>query len=213
VRPTTRSLLAAVFVAAVALAIVAVPLILRDDQSQRPGASPTPKPGISISARQVESAPQVSAQVKDAATKDIARMLVGLYRTAFVVPNGTDPDDPALEKPSARIAGSLTRIARTALTADPDVFDRADDLSVFTGKVVFGGVITFAASGADSRAIEAFLDIDFLGDGTPIGSSAPVARIHQVGTLVLRSNNDRWYVDGFDLRLATRPLETPSPSS
>ncbi len=213
VRPTTRYLLAAVAAAAVALAIVAVPVLLRDDEGPGPGASPTPKPGITAKARQVTSAPQVAAEVRGAATRDLGGALRTLYRTAFTesadTPAEPDPEATAPPRPSRRIGNSMTSIARRALATNPDVFDEGAGLSVFSGAVVFSGVITFD----DERPVEALLEVDFLGDATPTGLSAPIVRVHQVGNLVMRNTESGWLVDGFDLRLATRPLVSPSPSS
>lgn len=215
-RPSTRSALVAVAAAAVALAVVAVPVLLRSDDDPEPSPSPTPVPGITATAVEVTSAPQVASELRGRATEEIGAALVTLYERAFTVPDAvedaeTEPDgpdpSPTPTPPSARLAASMTTIARRALAASPGVFDEAADIHVHSGTVRFEGVITF--DGKDP--LEALLEVNFLGEGAPLGSRSPLVRLQQKGTLVLRNTDSGWLVDGFDLRLQTAPAPTPSP--
>lgn len=207
----SRFFLTVVATTAVALAIVAVLIMLRSREPSvsQPPPTPTPTPGIAAKAREIRTVPDVSAERRKLVTKQIAKTLRGLYTRAFVreqeQPQATASPDPG---PSDRIAPLLTTRARAALKKSPEVFDQAEDLSVFTGSVVFEGVITFEGT----RPVEALLEIDFSGQAAPRGRNAPLAKVRQLGTVLLKQTSAGWRVDGLELRFASRPWNTPTPS-
>ncbi len=208
-RPSTRFLLTVLAATAIALAIVAVPILLRGDDDAQPPPKRTPAPGIRATATSFTTAPEVPAANKRAARLGIEKSLVAMYRRAFAQPASTPaPDASPRPLPAARAATSMTKSARTALVRSPGVFDEAADLSVYRGLIRYGGVVTFEGK----RPIEAFLDVDFAGEAVPIGSRSPRVRVRQLGTVVMKRFDHGWFVEGFDLRLVTRPVPTPTPS-
>jgi hypothetical protein len=205
-RPTSRFALTVLAAAAIALAISAVPILLREDQPT--AVQPTPKPGVQARAGEIRTARDVGAPTRRAVVADISKTLQRLYSRAFVQPQETPgPNDTPRPAPAKRVRASMTKIARSALAKSPGIFDEAADLTVYSGVIRFGGLVTFEGK----RPLEALLDVDFAGDAVPVGSLSPAVRVRQRGTIVLKNSADGWLVDGFDLRFATRPFNTPTP--
>lgn len=202
-----RSLLTAAIAAAIATSIVAAPVLLSSSEDAAPG--PTPTPGIRVKAGEIRAVPTDSKAILDQAKAEIGETLLELYTTAFVAPEDVPASPSPAPGPSERISASFTKDARAALASNPGVFDETDGLSVFSGDISYSGLVSYA----DSEPFEAFLDVEFLGDATPDGASAPVARVHQKGTLQLRRSAGEWFVSSFALRLSTRPATTPSPKA
>jgi hypothetical protein len=191
---------------AVVLAFVAGPALFRSDDET---PQVTPKPGIRTRALQLRFVPDVPTNRRRATRDEIAAMLERLYTSAFVQPAATPPPDQSPRpQPTRRIATLLTKQARVALAKRPQAFDEANDLALYSGGVAFQGLVVFSGG----RPVESFLDIDFKGVATPVGRSSPVADVRQTGKVVLKRTANGWFVDGFDLKLTTRPQPTPEPS-
>lgn len=205
-RPTTRFALTVLAAAAIALAISAVPILLREDQPT--AVQPTPEPGLRTRAGEIRTAPDVGAPTRKAVVSDISEALHKLYSRAFVQPQTTPgPKASPRPLPAKRVRRSMTNIARAALAKSPGIFDEAADLTVYSGVISYSGLVTFDGK----RPVEALLDVSFGGDAVPVGSLSPAVRLRQSGTIVLKNTDDGWLVDGFDLSFATRPLDTPTP--
>lgn len=210
-RPSIRFLLAVLAATAISLVIVAVPILLRGGGEPAATPAPAPTPGLRVVAGDVVTAPQVPAAAERQARLAIEKALLGMYRSAFVRPAATpDPDSSPTPRPRpAALAGqSMTRGARAALRDSPEIFDEARDLSVYAGRVSYGGMISFQGE----QGVEAFLNVDFAGDATPIGPMSPRVRIRQRGTVVMKRFDHGWFVHDFALRTAIRPVPTPAPS-
>ena len=191
---------------AVVLAFVAGPSLFRSDDV---APAPTAKPGITATPGQLRFVPEVQQNRRRAARDGVASMLKNLYTKAFVQPAATPPPERSPRpRPTRRIGTLLTKQARTALAKRPRAFDLAGDLALYSGVVKFSGLIVFVGS----KPAESFLDVEFRGVATPVGRSSPVAIVSQRGKVVLKRTADGWFVDGFDLKLATRPQPTPRPS-
>lgn len=205
-RSIVRFALTALVAAVAALAILTIPILFRGDATTAP--RPTPRPGLLVVAEQIRTAPDVSAPTRAAVTAQLGKALKSLYAKGFVQPLTTPgPDESPRPAPAKRVAPSLTSIARAGLARSPQVFNEAGDLSVYSGTIVFEGFITFDGK----RPIEAMLDVDFSGEAAPVGPRSPLVKLRQTGTVVLKNTSGGWLVDGFDLRLATRPLPSPTP--
>ncbi len=170
-----------------------------------PAASPVPS-GIDAHAKTIRTVPDVSRKTRAAVAKEIARALDRVYTAAFTRPVGTTSASPS-PGPARRVREFFTSGAVAALKESADVFD-IGPLVVTHGTANFSGVVTFA----DDAPREAVIEVDFVGRATPLEGTEPAVRVHQRGTLGLRKSSQRWLVRTFDLRLATRPEPTPSPS-
>lgn len=202
--PVIRSALTFAAGVVIALAFTIGPSLVRSGDEAVP--TKTPKPGITAVSKEISTVPEVSPQRRKAVTKDIAKTLRGFYTRAFIQPAATPlPDASPRPKTTRRVNELLTKQARAAFADNSRPFDEASDLAVYTGDVAFEGMIVFDGR----RPLEAFLEIDFGGLATPVGRSSPIVRVRQLGTLVLKNVDGRWFVDGFDLKFVTRP--SPSP--
>lgn len=206
--PILRFALTVIAAIVIVGSIVAGPALLRSPEVEPPQV--TPKPGITVSAKEMRTVPNVSSERRRLVTKEIGRSLRIFYTRGFIQPAATPlPNESPRPRPSRRVTRFLTKQARTALARQPGPFDDAEDLAVYTGTVAFGGLLTF--DGRDP--VEAFLDVDFGGHATPVGRSSPQVKVRQVGTIVLKHADDMWLVDGFDLKLVVRPVPTPTPGA
>ena len=206
----TKTLLTMLLPAAFVVLLAAVVVLLREDEPA-PAPEKTPTPGISVTAKELRLVPEVSTQRKRIVTSRLQDALERFYARAFIAPRvaADGAASPAPPGPLKRIHPQMTSSARAALKRKPEIFETTQDLSVFSGTVVFSGVVTMDGS----NPIDALLEVDFNARATPLGRSAPLASLRHVGTMRLkRSASLGWLVDGFDLRLRTKPLLTPSPS-
>lgn len=203
--PIWRFILTAVAAAAIALAILATPVLFRGGETAEPRR--TPEPGLRATPGEIRTMPDVSATTRGELTAEIGSALVRLYERAFGDPDRPpEPEASPGPKPSVRLRPLLTKIARAALTKSPAVFDDASDLFVYSGTVTFEGVVTFDGK----QPLEALVEVDFGGEAVPAARS-PVLKVRQRGTMVLKRTGGDWLLDGFDLRFATRPLPSPTP--
>jgi hypothetical protein len=181
---------------------------------ERDASVPEPTPptatGISATAKTIRTVPDVSDERRSDAVDDLGDTLRKLYELAFTrPPDETPPPTPrATPTPARRVRELMTDDAVATLKRSPDAFD-IGALSVTDGRVVYEGVITFGLK----KPSAAYLDVDFVGRAVPVGRTSPVARVHQRGTLSLKRASSGWRIDGFDLRFATRPEPTPSPTA
>jgi hypothetical protein len=198
-----RSLGIVVVVAAVAIG-AAVYLGRRD--LTVPAASPVVT-GIDAHAKEIRTVPDVGTDTRRKAAREIADAIERVYTAALTRPVDSAAGASPSPGPARRVRDLFTTGAVAALKKSPDVFDLGP-LVVTAGTANFSGVITFV--GKDAK--DALIELDFVGRATPIESTEPAVRVHQRGTLGLRRTQDGWLVQSFDLRLATRPESTPSPS-
>jgi len=206
----TKTLLTMLLPAAVVVLLAAVVVLLRTDEPAPP-PDETAKPGISVTAKELHLMPEVSKERRRIVTSRLQAALERFYVRAFIVPPvaADAAASPAPPGPLKRIHPQMTSSARAALKRRPEIFETTKDLSVFIRTVVFSGVVTMDGS----NPIDALLDVDFNARATPVGRSAPLASLRHVGTMRLkRTASLGWLVDGFDLKLRTKPLLTPSPS-
>jgi hypothetical protein len=203
--PRSRPSLVISILASIALAVVAVLLYLGRRDAGAP-AAPPPSVGLKVHATDLRTVPDVSTMKRKTTADDLAGVLRKVYTRAFTGPLDATPSTSPSPSPARRIRDLLTPPAVAALKKSPDVFDLGP-LVVTNGKLAFGGVVTF--DGKDP--VGALLDVNFVARATPIASTTPVAQIHQEGTISLRHTSEGWLVDGFDLRIDSRPEPTPSP--
>lgn len=203
-RGLNRFLPAVVITAAVALAVVLVPLFTFD----REPPVPTPEPGIVAAAGEITTVPGADEDVRLTLSSDLSRFLEDLYDRAFVAPeffpqepDATEPPSPS-PPPEARIRNLFTTEARAALRERPDVFDPGP-LLVRTGRVSFDGVATLR----DGRPVEALLEVDFRAVAEAPGTFG--VDVRQRGDLLLVAADGGWRVAGFELRLTSEPRPTP----
>lgn len=200
----SRFLLPVVALVAGAIAVGAAQYFGGDDNTT---TSPTPRPGIVVSAIDLTSAPHVPASRMRALEKDIDGVLRVLYTTAFVhrdTVDGATPDPST--SPVNPLRPLMTKAAFTELAASPDVFD-PNGFTITDGRLSYKGVVTF-----QGIAIGALLKVDLIAHAVPIGEASPVAKVHQFGSIELKRSHDEWYVSGFDLKLTSDPVPTPSPT-
>lgn len=209
-RGLNRFLPAVVITAVVALAVVLVPLLTVDPEPP----APTPEPGVVASAGEITTVPEAGEDVRRALSRDLSRFFEDLYDRAFVAPellaedaedtDETEPPSPS-PGPEARIRNLFTREARAALRDRPDVFDPGP-LVIRTGRVSFDGVATLR----DGRPVEALLEVDFRTRAEAPGAYG--VDVRQRGDLFLVATDRGWRVSGFELRLTSEPVPTPSPT-
>lgn len=149
----------------------------------------------------------VTSPRRKAATDEISSALRRLYTRAFMKGGPASVASPR-PSPLLRLHSSMTKAAIAALKKSPDVFDAGDDLVVFKGSLRYGGLVTFGTR----KPVEALLEVEFIGRAAPQGRNVPIARVHQRGTILLHRTSTTWLVDGFDLRIETRPQPSPTPS-
>jgi hypothetical protein len=207
-RRSTPALTIVIFVAtATAIAVGAFYFGKEDAETPRP---PTTPEQITVHPDVIRTVPDhVGAKTRRAAAEDIGDALRSVYRAAFMRSPRSAPS-PASPSPSVarRLRDYMTKDATAAVKKSPDVFD-IGALVVTHGSVTFDGAVTFDGK----QATGALLSVDFIGRATPISRSTPVARVHQKGSISMRWSSGRWLVDGFELRLATRPEPTPTPTA
>lgn len=202
-RGLDRFLPAVLITAAVALAVILVPLLTVDPEPP----APTPEPGVVAAAGEIAIVPEADRDIRRSTTRDLSRLVKNLYDRAFItdvdLPDATAAPSPS-PGPAARIRGLFTRRARAALRVDPDVFDTGP-LIVRSGRVSFGGLVTLR----DGRPVEALLDVDFR--AVAEAPASPPVAVRQRGDLFLTATRHGWRVAGFELRLTSEPI-APSPS-
>ncbi|MGH2758913.1 MAG: hypothetical protein ACRDKJ_05040, partial [Actinomycetota bacterium] len=153
--------------------------------------------------------PPGSDELQRRITSDIGAVLAELYERAFVPQAaGASPDPTTEATPASRIRSFFTKKAAAALQKDPDVFERARDLTIARGRVTFGGLATLEGS----KPVQALLEVVFDATATPEQRVSPLVRVRQRGTILLVYRSNRWFVDGFDLRFSSAPV-TPSPTA
>jgi hypothetical protein len=205
-RLRARTLLVILLPAAIVVLIAGGIAALRQfDEEPPPQATPTP--GITVTAGEIRALPDVSGTRRRVATEELESALERFYREAFIAPESSK-DAPA-PGPLQRIRTLMTSAAREAAKKRPEIFESTADLSVTSGNAVFSGLVTMDGA----KPLHALLDVDFNALATPIGYDTPVAKIRHVGTLRMKRTKTGWLVDGFDLRMRTQPLPSPSPGS
>lgn len=207
-RARTSSRVPLVLIVAAALAVVVVPIALidRDSGVQTPA---TPTPGFKAVAKQIRTIPQINARKKNDLVRGLAQVLERLYSNAFVQaeqPRETPPSPQPT--PATNVDAFFTSKARAALRKDPDVFRTVGSVHVTNGQVAFGGIVTLESS----QPVQAFLDVNFAGTGSPAGADSPRVKITQEGTLLLNATSKGWRVAGFDLKLGSETIE-PTPTA
>jgi hypothetical protein len=204
-------MLTVVATAAIAIAIVAAPVLLtaRDSGPGSDASHGEVATGVTAKAGEIRTVPDVSAGRREQVATTIADTLDRLYTRAFSpTTDETIATSPSPRPgPASRVTSFMTKDARAALAAQPGVFEEGRDLVVYKGTVTFSGLATFEKGNVH----EAFIDVDFVGDATPAGQTSPIIRVHQKGTLTLVRDASRWLVSGFNLRFAARPAPTPKP--
>jgi hypothetical protein len=202
---SSRGFTLAVFAIAAALAVAVFVALSKDEP---PGAGPTPTPGVFAAPLELALVPPGSDELQRQITRDIGDVLAALYERAFVPQaSETTPAPTGEETPARRIRSLFTEKAAAALREDPDVFERATDLTIARGRVTFGGLATLEGD----KPVQALLEVVFDATATPEERVSPLVRVRQRGTILMVYRSDRWFVDGFDLRFASAPV-TPSPS-
>jgi hypothetical protein len=196
----------AVFAVAAALAVAVFVALSKDEP---PGAGPTPTPGVFPAPLELALVPPGSDELQRQITSDIGAVLAELYERAFVPQAATEttPAPTGEITPASRIRSLFTKKAAAALREDPDVFERATDLTIARGRVTFGGLATLEGD----KPVQALLEVVFDATATPEERVSPLVRVRQRGTILMVYRSNRWFVDGFDLRFASAPV-TPSPS-
>lgn len=200
-----RFLPAVVITAAVAFAVAVVPLLTLD----REPPEPTPEPGVAVSAGEITFVPDAPEDVRQVITDELSQFGETLYERAFVapevLPEATEPPEPS-PGPEERLRALFTEVARSALRDRGEVFDPGP-LTVRTGRVALAGVVTLL----DGRPVEALLDVDFRATGR--GPDDTAVDVRQQGQLLCVRTDDGWRVAGFDLRLTSEPVPSPSPTA
>jgi hypothetical protein len=195
----------------IGLLIAAVPIMFRTDDSPVSPSQP-PRTGVTAYVKSLRTVPGVGDDRRRVLAKGIAHDLDVLYTRAFVVEEqrpGPTPATPTPRPPapSKKVSSLLTGRARAALKQSPGIFDELRGLTIREARLSFQGVVTLDGA----KALEALLDVTIVGTATPVGANGPVLKLKQAGTISLRRSPNQWLVDGFDLRLRTRPMPSPAP--
>jgi hypothetical protein len=201
----TRRVTTAVVLATTVVVVVAVYLGRRDAALPEPSMTPV---GITAHATDIRTVPDVSPKARKDVADILAATLRLLYTRAFTATLQATPSTSPTPGPARRLKSLMTKPAVAALKKSPGVFDLGE-LVVTNGAIVFSGLVTFDGK----EPYDALLDVEFVGRATPLGMSTPVARVHQEGTIGLRRSPVGWLIDSFDLRFATKPQPTPTPTS
>lgn len=200
--------------AAAAVIVAVVGITLYSERTETSEPQPTPVPAITATATGIRTVPDVPATTRRSAAAALTKTLDTLYTRAFIPPVsdqavGRSPSPAPALRIESRVRGLMTARAIAALKKSRGVFEEIDELDVYDGTVEFRGVITFAGT----VPVDALLHVDFTGHATPPGRTGPRVRIRQFGEMRLVRTANTWLVDGFDLRLTTRPLPTPEPTA
>jgi hypothetical protein len=194
---------AVVLTAAVALAVVIVPLF----ELKPAPHSASQAVSVTASAGTFSTVPKLPAAKQREVAAGLESFLTSLYERAFTnTPTGAVASPSASPDPVAGIAQLFAPRALDALHANPDVFVPPDGVHVYDGRVTFSGVATVDPA----RPTQAFLDVSFLGEAQLRG--APV-EIVQKGSMLLAHTAGGWQVVGFDLTTNAESVrQSPGPS-
>jgi hypothetical protein len=196
-----------VFAAAAVLAIAVVGAVALLNRRTEHPAQATPRPGIAAVATDVETVPKLPTARRLQIVSELGAALTRLYTVAFVSPEATPAPASSPRIVEDRLKTFFTPKARAALASD-NVFRLQKGLELDHGRIGFSGVVTI--EGADP--VQALLDVDFLSVASQEGDRGPQVRVHQQGTISLVRAGQRWLVEGFDLRFATKPIPSPTPT-
>jgi hypothetical protein len=195
-----RFVVAVVLTAAVALAVVVVPLFALKPV---PHSAP-PAVSVTASAATFSTVPRLPTAQRRELAAGLESFLSSLYQRAFsAAPTGAVASPAASPDPVAGIVQSFSLRALDALRAHPDVFVPPDGVRVYDGRVSFSGV----AAIDPARQTQAFLDVSFLGKAQLRG--APV-EVVQKGSMLVVHTAGGWQVAGFDL---TTNVESIHPTA
>lgn len=197
-----RFVLAVVATAALALAVVAVPLFVLKPGPHEEQVHPT---SVTASVEEFSTVPRLGTEERHVLADGIRSFLAGLYNRAFTDVAAATPAPQGTPDPVAGIGAMFSPSALSALRANAGVFVPPERVRVYNGRVAFSGVATVDRA----HRTQAFLNITFFGDGR-IGAT-PVELV-QKGTMLLVHDPDGWHVTGFDLKITAESV-APSPST